>query len=103
MVLRKLGKFQKSNDVKRKYFFCHEPGHWKGNYPKYLEGLKAKKTQGNIALDSIYVLELNYIDNFDDSWIVDSGETNYVCSSLQILIRARKLKSNGFTLRVGNG
>ena len=37
-----------------------------------------------------------------DSWIVDSGATNHVCSSLQMLTRARKLKLNEFTLRVQN-
>ena len=54
-------------------------------------------------MHSIHVLELNYIDNSDDSWIVDSGATNYVCSSLQMLTKTRKLKPKEFTLRVGNG
>ena len=100
---KKIGKLSKPSNVKRKCFFYHELGHWKRNYPKYLEGLKAKKTQGNVPLHSIHVLELNYVNNSNDSWIVDSGATNHVCSSLQMLTRTRKFKLNEFTLRVGNG
>ena len=46
---------------------------------------------------------MNYVDNSDDSWIIDSGATNHVCSSLQLLTKARKLRAKEFTLRVGNG
>ena len=49
------------------------------------------------------MLELNYVDNSDDSWIVDSRVTNHVCFSLQMLTKAKKLKSNEFMLRVRNG
>ena len=63
---------------------------------------EGKEDQGNVPLHSIHVLELNYVDNYDDSWIVDSGVTNHVCSFLQMLTRARKLKPKEFTLRVGN-
>ena len=69
----KTGKLLKPNDVKRKCFFCNELGYWKRNCPKYLEGLKVKKAQGNVPLHSIHVLKLNYVDNSDNSWIVDSG------------------------------
>ena len=79
---KKIRKLLKLNDVKGKCFFCHEPRHWKRNCLKYLEGLKVKKTQGNVPLHSIYVLELNYVDISDDSWIVDSGATNHVSYSL---------------------
>ena len=49
------------------------------------------------------MLKLNYVYNSDDSWIVDSRATNHVCSSMQMLTKARKFKENEFTLRVGNG
>ena len=64
---KKTEKVPKSNDVKGKYFFRHELRHWKRNYPKYLEGLKVKKTQGNVLLHFIHELKLNYVDNSDDS------------------------------------
>ena len=54
-------------------------------------------------LHSIHVLELNYVNNYDDLWIVDSRVSNHDCSSLQMLTKARKLKEKEFTLRVGNG
>ena len=53
-------------------------------------------------MHSIHVIELNYVDISDDSWIVDSGATNHICFSLQMLTKARKLKHKEFTLGVGN-
>ena len=50
----------------------------------------------------MHVLELNYIDNSNDSWIIDFGATNHVYSSLQLLTKARKLRAKDFTLRVEN-
>ena len=102
-VFKKNVKLLKLKDVKGKCFHCHKQGHWKRNFPKYLEGLKAKKDQGNVPLHFIHVLELNYVDNSDDSWIIDSGATNHVCYSLQLLTKARKLRAKEFTLQVGNG
>ena len=66
-VFKKNVKLPKLPNVKEKYFNYHEQGHWKRNCPKYLEGLKAKKDLGNVPLQLIHVLELNYIDNSDDS------------------------------------
>ena len=36
-------------------------------------------------------------------WIVDSGATNHVCSSLQMLSYSRELADRDVTMRVGNG
>ena len=71
-VFKKNVKLPKLKDAEGKCFYCHEQGHWKRNCPKYLEVLKAKKDQGNVPLHFIHVLELNYIDNSDDSWIINS-------------------------------
>ena len=58
----------------------------------------ANPTQGNVPLQFIHVLELNYVNNSDDSWITDSKATNHVCSSLQLLTKARKFRDEEFTL-----
>ena len=81
-IFKKNVELLKLKDAKEKCFYCHEQGYWKKNYPKYLEELKVKKDQGNVPLHFIHVLELNYIDNSNYSWIIDSGATNHVCSSL---------------------
>ena len=36
-------------------------------------------------------------------WIVDSGATNHVCSSLQMLSSSRELADRDVTMRVGSG
>ena len=36
-------------------------------------------------------------------WIIDSGATNHVCSSLQMLSSSKELVDGDFTIRVGNG
>ena len=36
-------------------------------------------------------------------WIVDSGATSNVCSSLQMLSSSRELADRDVTMRVGNG
>ena len=36
------------------------------------------------------------------SWIVDSGATNHVCSSLQMLSSFREFAVEDFTMRMGN-
>ena len=48
------------------------------------------------------MLELNYADNLSDGWIIDSGATDHVCSSLQVLNKARTLNEGELSLKLGN-
>ena len=48
-------------------------------------------------------MELNYVDNSNYSWIVDSGATDHVCSSLQTLSKTRELREGEISLKLGNG
>ena len=78
-AFKKSGKVSKPKVIKGKCFHCQEVGHWKRNCPKFLA---EKKGEGNSLFPEIHVLEMNYVDNSNFSWIVDSGATDHVCSSL---------------------
>ena len=79
-------------------FHCGIDGHWKRNCKKYLQELKEKK-KGKYDL---LVLEACLVEDDLSSWIVDSGVTNHVCSSLQMLSSFRELAVEDFTMRMGN-
>ena len=49
------------------------------------------------------MLEACLVEDNSSSWIVDSGATNHVCFSLQILSSKRKLADGEVTMRVGSG
>ena len=51
----------------------------------------------------IHVLEVNYVDNSNYSWIIDSGATDHVCSSFQVLRKTKALRDGELTLRLENG
>ena len=46
----------KMAEAKGKYFHYHAEGHWKRNYPKYLESLRTKKddkpSEGMLVIES---------------------------------------------------
>ncbi|XP_022157999.1 uncharacterized protein LOC111024598 [Momordica charantia] len=66
--------------TKWKCFHYGVDGHWKRICPKYLAD--KKKVEGKFDL---LVLETSFMENDDSSWIIDSGATNHVCSSLQAI------------------
>ena len=77
------------------------PGNWKCNYPKYLAELAKKKCQNSKS--GLHVLEAMLVEVNISSWIIDSGATNYVCYSLQLLRSFRELPEWELTMRIGNG
>ena len=85
---------KKVTKIKGKCFLCGEKGHWKINCPKSLN----KKEEGNVNY-----LETCFLADSTDSWIIDSGATNYVCYSLQGFQERRRLNKNEINLRLGNG
>ena len=51
----------------------------------------------------ILVSEACLVEDDLSPWIVDSGATNHVCSSLQMLTSSRELADKDVTMRVGSG
>ena len=95
------GKKNNPKDKKPKgnCFHCGVEGHWKRNCNKYLSELKEKK-KGKYDL---LVSEACLVDDDLSPWIINSGATNHVCSSLQMLSSSRELADRDVTIRVGSG
>ncbi|KAK8624779.1 hypothetical protein V6N13_089665 [Hibiscus sabdariffa] len=81
-----------------KCFHCGKTGHWKRNYPIYLEDVKKAKAVG-ASVSGIYVIDVNM--STSSSWVLDTGCG--ICTSVQRLHTRRKLAKGDVDLRVGNG
>ena len=92
-------KGSKEKKPKGKCFHYGVDGHWKRNCNKCLSELKEKK-KGKFDL---MVLEANLVEVDSQSWIIDSGSTNHICSSLQMLSSSRELDDGECSMVVGNG
>ena len=89
----------KDKKPKGKCFHCGVEGHWKRNCTKYLSELKNKK-RGKYDL---LVLEIYLVEDDSYAWIVDSGATNHICSSLQTLSSSTPLQEGDVSMRLGSG
>ena len=88
-------------EAKRKCFYCHAEGHWRRNYPKYLKSLKIKK--GDKPFEGILVIESNLMISSTSSWVLDSDLSAHICTSMQGLIKSRRLRKDDMILQIGNG
>ena len=66
-----------------KCFHCNVDGYWKCNYPKYLAELAEKKRQNDKS--DLHILDAMLVEVNTPTWIIDSGTTSHICSSLQLL------------------
>ena len=89
---QKIGKPPKEG----KCFYCEGPGHWKCNWPKYLEDKK-----NGASSSGIYVIEINLATT--NSWVFDTGCGSHIISNVQGLRKSRRLAKGEVDLRVGNG
>ncbi|GJU40291.1 retrotransposon protein, putative, ty1-copia subclass [Tanacetum coccineum] len=84
------------------YHHCKEVGHWKMNFPVYLDELIMKKKQvGTASSSSIFTIELFFSPK--NSWVYDTGCGTHICNTKQGLKGARKLKQGALYLYMGNG
>ena len=69
----------KAAEAKGNYFHCHAEGHWRRNYPKYLQSLKTKKDDK--SSEGMLVIESNLTVSSTSSWILDFGSSAHICTS----------------------
>ena len=70
----------KKAEAKEKYFHCDAEGHWRKNCPLYLESLKIKKDDK--PSEGILVIESNFMISSISNWVLDSGSSAYICTSM---------------------
>ena len=85
---------------KEKYFYCKSDGHWKRNCLQYLATLKNKKDGPS---EDMLILESNLTISSASSWVLDSGSSAYLCTSMQGLEESRRLRDGEMILRIENG
>ena len=73
---------------------CNGKGHKEEQCPRLLD---------NSNEGDAFVFESCVLENDKSTWIVDSGSTNHVCSSLQLLETWENLHPDELKLKVGNG
>ena len=74
-VKKKASKTEKKATKGGKCFHCGKEDYWKRNCKEYLDSLK--RNEGIIL-----VLETSLVEKSNNFWIIDSGATNNVCTSL---------------------
>ena len=74
---------------KGKYFYCQGKGHWKKNYPKFLESIKGKdKIEEGDTFSNLFISKCS--KSSSKSWVLDTGASSHICSSLQDLANERR-------------
>src|SRR3954470_23065474 len=85
-------------------FYCKGNGHWKHNYPKYLEDKKAGKiVRRDKGIFDIHIIDLFLTSAGNKSWIFDTRSVAHISNSSQGLRNRRRLMKDEVTMRVGNG
>ena len=89
---------------KGKYFHCNTDGYQKMNYPDYLANLKNKKDGTPCeGMSDLLIIETNLMIFSTFSWVLDSGLSAQICTTIQDLIEYRRLREDDMILRISNG
>ncbi|RYE04781.1 MAG: hypothetical protein EOP33_08580, partial [Rickettsiaceae bacterium] len=67
------------------------------------DDISPESCEGNVPFTHLHVLEALYAGDSLSSWIIDSGTTNHVCTTLQVFDSWEELRGDELQLRVGNG
>jgi hypothetical protein len=87
-----------------KCFYCKGDGHWKRNFPKYLEDKKANKIVAREkGIFDIHIIDIYLTSAHSNTWVFDTGSVANICNSQQDLRNKRYLERNKVMMRVGNG
>ena len=98
-----IAKRKRTSENKGKCFFCEGEGHWKRNCPKYKEFKgKNKKNENPGEGMSISCSFNSNNDSSSKAWVLDTGASSHICSSLQDLANERKLDKDEVILKLGN-
>ncbi|KAJ9553804.1 hypothetical protein OSB04_017849 [Centaurea solstitialis] len=81
-------------------FYCNTKGHWKRSCQKYLKDLKDGKVEKS-GQSGMFMIELHNTTT-SNSWILDTGCGNHICTVLQGLKESRGLKHGELNLVMGN-
>ena len=76
-------------------------GHWKRNYPKYLEDKKDGKV--NKGIFDIHVIDVYFANARSSAWVFDTSLVAHICNLKQELRKKQRLAKDEVTMRVGNG
>ena len=89
--------------VKEKCFYYDVDGHWRRNYSLYMESLKIKKGDTPLeGMSSMLVVETNIMIFSTSRWVLNSGFSARIYTSMQDLIERRRLRKGDMILRIGN-
>ena len=67
------------------------------------DDISPESCEGNVPFTYLHVLEALYAGDSLSSWIIDSGTTNHVCTTLHVFDSWEELRGDELQLRVGNG
>ncbi|KAL4573354.1 hypothetical protein LXL04_020157 [Taraxacum kok-saghyz] len=94
---------QAVNDPKEAIcFYCNVKGHWKRNFPKYLQYLKDGNVKETGSSTSTYMIELHHTIASNNFWVLDTGCATHIYTVLLGLKARRTLKHGEMNMIMGN-